>query len=73
MGGYPAIIHPQEHITDLSRGQKTGSGSTSIVVNVDASESKVSGDNDGKQLGNMIGIAVRSALIEESRPGGMLA
>ena len=73
MGGYPAIVHPQEHITDLSRGQKVGGGSTSIVVNVDASGSKVSGDNDGKQLGNMIGIAVRAVLIDESRPGGMLA
>ena len=73
MGGFNAILHPNETVIDHTRGQSAGSNSTSIVVNVDASGSKVSGDNDGKQLGNMIGIAVRSVLIDESRPGGMLA
>ena len=48
-------------------------GSTSVVVNVDASGSSTQGDGDGRDLGNLIGIAVRSVLIEESRPGGMLA
>jgi len=51
----------------------SGSGNVSVVVNVDASGSSASGDQDGQRLGNMIGIAVRSVLIDESRPGGMLA
>ena len=71
-GGFPALIHPQETIIDHTKGQSMG-GSTSIVVNVDASGSSVQGDQDGRGLGNMIGVAVRSVLIEESRPGGMLA
>ena len=48
-------------------------GNMSVVVNVDASGSSSSGDADGQNLGNLIGIAVRSVLIEESRPGGILA
>ena len=49
-------------------------GSTSIVVNVDASGSSVEGDADeASQLGRMIGAAVQSELIRQQRPGGLLA
>lgn len=71
-GGFNAILHPNETIIDHTKGQGMGS-SNNIVVNVDASGSSTSGDADGQNLGNLIGIAVRSVLIEESRPGGMLA
>jgi hypothetical protein len=70
-GGFPATLHPNETVIDHTKGQ--GMGSTSIVVNVDASGSSTQGDGGGRDLGNLIGIAVRSVLIEEKRPGGMLA
>jgi hypothetical protein len=71
-GGFNAVLHPNETVIDHTKGQSMG-GSTSVVVNVDASGSSTQGDGDGRDLGNLIGIAVRSVLIEESRPGGMLA
>jgi|GEM_PF-1730333 len=72
IGGFPAILHPNETVIDHTKGQKSGS-SMNIVVNVDASSSSSTGDADGQSIGNLIGIAVRSVLIEESRPGGLLA
>ena len=49
-------------------------GSTNIVVNVDASGSSVEGDEEqGRQLGRMISVAIQSELIKQKRPGGMLA
>ena len=49
-------------------------GSTSIVVNVDASGSSVEGDADqAGQLGKMLGAAVQAELIKQKRPGGLLA
>ena len=49
-------------------------GSTNIVVNVDASGSNVEGDEDqGKELGRLISVAVQSEIIQQQRPGGLLA
>jgi len=49
-------------------------GSTSVVVNVDASGSNVEGDEDrGRELGRLISVAVQSELLEQKRPGGLLA
>ncbi len=49
-------------------------GSTSVVVNVDASGSSVEGDEDqGRELGRLISVAVQSELIQQQRPGGLLA
>ncbi len=49
-------------------------GSTNIVVNVDASGSSVEGDEQqGRELGRMISVAIQSELIKQKRPGGMLA
>ena len=49
-------------------------GSTNIVVNVDASGSAVEGDEEqGRELGRMISVAIQSELIKQKRPGGMLA
>jgi len=48
-------------------------GSTSVVVNVDASGSSVEGDEpNAEQLGRLIGAVVQSELIKEKRPGGLL-
>ena len=51
-----------------------GGGSTNIVVNVDASGSSVEGDEDrGRELGRLISVAVQSELVQQKRPGGLLA
>ena len=49
-------------------------GSTNIVVNVDASGSSVEGDEQGgRELGRVISVAIQSELINQKRPGGLLA
>jgi len=49
-------------------------GSTNVVVNVDASGSSVEGDEQrGKELGRLISVAIQSELIQQKRPGGLLA
>ena len=49
-------------------------GSTNVVVNVDASGSSVEGDEEqGKELGRLISVAVQSEIIQQQRPGGLLA
>ena len=55
-------------------GQVSPMGSTKIVVNVDASGTNVEGDEDqGKELGRLISVAVQSEIIQQQRPGGLLA
>ena len=49
-------------------------GATNVVVNVDASGSAVEGDNNqAEQLGRLISIAVQSEIVNQKRPGGLLA
>ena len=49
-------------------------GSTNIVVNVDASGSNVEGDEQGgRELGRLISVAIQSELVQQKRPGGLLA
>ena len=49
-------------------------GSTTVVVNVDASGSSVEGDEQqGRELGRLISVAVQSELVQQKRPGGLLA
>ena len=70
-----------EAILPLRRGsngklgvQSTGGSIGNIVVNVDASGSSVEGDEQrGKELGRLISTAVQSELIQQKRPGGLLA
>ena len=70
-----------EAILPLKRGRSgnlgveaTGGGIGNIVVNVDASGSSVEGDeNNGRLLGEAIAVAIQSQLLEEKRPGGLLA
>ena len=48
--------------------------STNVVVNVDASGSSVEGDEaQGRELGRLISVAVQSEIIQQQRPGGLLA
>ena len=49
-------------------------GTTNVVVNVDASGSSVEGDEQqGRELGRLISAAVQSEIIQQKRPGGILA
>ena len=49
-------------------------GSTNVVVNVDASGSSVEGDEQGgRELGRLISAAVQSEIVQQQRPGGLLA
>ena len=51
-----------------------GGGDVNVVVNVDAKGSNAQGsDKDAKTLGAAIGVAVRSELVKQKRPGGLLA
>ena len=49
-------------------------GSTTVIVNVDASGSSVEGnETQGRELGRVISAAVQSELVQQKRPGGLLA
>ena len=49
-------------------------GTTNVVVNVDASGSSVEGDEQqGRELGRLISAAVQSEIVQQKRPGGILA
>ena len=49
-------------------------GATNVVVNVDASGSSVEGDeNRGRQLGQVLSAAIQAELVNQKRPGGLLA
>ena len=49
-------------------------GEMNIIVNVDASGTNVEGDEQqGRELGRLISVAVQSELVQQKRPGGLLA
>ena len=69
------LFVPDRPGTIIPNHQLGGMGSsTNIVVNVDASGSSVEGnEGDGKELGRLISVAVQSEIIQQQRPGGLLA
>lgn len=70
----PELFVPRSSGTIVPNNALAGSGSVSVVVNVDASGSAVQGnDQQSSQLGRLIGAQVRQVLITEKRPGGLLA
>jgi len=79
-GGKPSLVGERgpELFTPASSGFVTPNhalgGSTTVVVNVDASGSSVEGDEkESRELGRLISVAVQSELIQQKRPGGLLA
>ena len=49
-------------------------GGANVVVNVDASGSSVEGDaGQAEQLGSMLAAAIQTELVNQQRPGGLLA
>ncbi len=68
----PELFVPDRAGTIIPNNQL--GGSTNVVVNVDASGSTVEGDEDrGRELGRLISVAVQSEIIQQKRPGGLLA
>jgi len=64
---------PETFIPSTS-GRISSAGETNIVVNVDASDVGSEGDDDSSQeLGRMIGLAVQAEIVNQKRPGGLLA
>ena len=69
----PELFVPRSSGTIVPNNKLGGGGSTSVVVNVDASGTSAEGDEpDAAQLGRLIGAAVQAELIKEKRPGGLL-
>ena len=68
----PELFVPDRAGTIIPNNQL--GGSTNVVVNVDASGSSVEGDEEqGRELGRLISVAVQSEIISQQRPGGLLA
>ena len=83
-GGRPPVGRPSivgERGPELFMPDRAGTiipnhamGSTNVIVNVDASGSSVEGDEQqGRELGRLISVAVQSELVQQKRPGGLLA
>ncbi len=69
----PELFVPSSAGTIIPNSEMAGT-TNNIVVNVDASGSNVEGnENAGKELGRLIAAAVQSELIQQKRPGGILA
>ena len=69
----PELFVPSSAGTIIPNSKLGGSTNTNIVVNVDASGSSVEGDEqEGRELGRMISVAIQSELIKQKRPGGLL-
>jgi hypothetical protein len=69
----PELFVPGRSGSIVPNNQLAGGGDTNVVVNVDASGSKVEGDDQqGKQLGRVIAAAVQQEIIKQKRPGGLL-
>ena len=70
----PEAIMPLRRTSSGRLGVEATGGTSNIVVNVDASGTRVQGDDTrGKQLGGAISAAVQAELIKQRRPGGLLA
>ena len=68
----PELFVPRRSGTIIPN-DKLGGGSTNINVNVDASGSSVEGDEQqSKDLGRAISVAIQSELLKQRRPGGLL-
>ena len=69
----PELFVPKSSGTIIPN-HELGGGGANVVVNVDATGSKVEGDEErSRALGKALGTAIKSELIKQKRPGGILA
>ena len=70
----PEAIMPLRRGRGGKLGVEASSGVGNVVVNVDASGSRVQGDQpNAKALGSAIGAAVQAEIVRQKRPGGLLS
>jgi tape measure domain-containing protein len=71
----PEAIMPLRRGTGGRLGvEASGAGVGNIVVNVDASGSSVEGDSgQAEELGLILGAAIQAEIVNQQRPGGLLA
>ena len=70
----PEAVMPLKRAANGKLGVEASGGVGNIVVNVDASGTSVEGDQQqGQELGRLISAAVQSEIIQQQRPGGLLA
>ena len=70
----PELFIPRSSGTIVPNNKLGGGGSTSVVVNVDASGTDVQGDEaQAKELGTLVSVAVKGELLKQQRPGGLLS
>lgn len=72
-GGFLAMMHPNETVIDHTRGGSGGGTSVVVNVNMEAGGGQMTTQGGASQLGQVIGAAVRAELIQQKRPGGLLA
>ena len=69
----PELFVPNTH-GKIVPNKSLGGGGGPITVNVDASGSSVEGkEQEGRELGKAVAIAVQNEMIRQRRPGGLLA
>ena len=70
----PELFVPRSSGNIIPNNKLGGGGTTSVVVNVDASGSDVQGDEAAaKEIGTLISVAVQGELLKQQRPGGLLS
>jgi phage-related minor tail protein len=70
----PELFVPGRSGTIVPNDKMGSGGTTNVVVNVDATGSKVQGDGtQAGQLAKVISAAVQQEIIKQKRPGGVLA
>ena len=70
----PEIFVPTSAGTIIPNSGIGGGVTNNIVVNVDASGSNVEGnEQQSRELGLVLSTAIQAQLIQEKRPGGLLA
>ena len=70
----PELFVPSVAGTIIPNNQMGGGVTNNIVVNVDASGSNVEGnEQQSRELGLVLSTAIQAQLIQEKRPGGLLA
>lgn len=70
-GGFPAILHPQERVIDLARGQSVGGGGVTIIqnINIDSRSDRASIMAAMRTAADL----AKAEILRSSRAGGVFA